>query len=276
MYFFDNGDGFAYARNITMETTTSRRILLFQLRHDDDERVRELHAVSESCGVPEAAIRSVDMVTEAPHTIMLDGVRAMIIGGSKYSVFEEVPNQDALIEVLREARSRRIPVMGICYGAQLIAHAFGGEVIRDKANEECGTFMMRTSEDAWTDLLFADTPDEFAAQCAHHDRVTRLPAGATLLASSERCGVQAFFMAGADIYGFQFHPERTADEFRTILTLRLTDHTRDQALTEQALASLKDSREATLLVKKFMERVVGRAEKKGSRAVLPAADALLH
>lgn len=238
----------------------TNRILLFQLRLDNDERDRELRAFAHATGAAEGGIRAVDVLGESPRIDMLDGMRAMVIGGSKYSVFEDVPNQDALIAVLKEARARRVPVLGCCYGAQLIAHAFGGEVIRDEANEEVGSFVIRASEDAWTDMLFADAPDEFYAQCAHHDHIAKLPAGAMLLASSDKCAVQAFSIPGTDIYAFQFHPERNAADFNEILTRKLTDHGATESKFAAALASLRESPEAEAMLRKFMERIVAHAK----------------
>jgi GMP synthase (glutamine-hydrolysing) len=189
---------------------------------------------------------------------VLSGVNVIFIGGSKYSVFEDVPNLAALIAVLKDAREKRTPVLGICFGAQLLAHMYGGEVVRDNANEEFGTFEVKTTDDAIFDMLFADMPDAFPAQCAHQDKITKIPPGATLLASSARCAVQAFVIPGTDIYGFQFHPERSKSDFEKIIALRKADHSSDPSRYESALVSLKESSDAESLVAKVIDRIVAQ------------------
>jgi len=192
----------------------------------------------------------------------LQGVGAIFIGGSKYSVHEGAPNLDAAVVFLREARLRRIPIFGCCFGAQIIAHAFGGEVVRDEASEEWGTFQIRASDDAWTDPLFVDQPDVFPAQCAHRDRITRLPSLALCLASSERCSVQAFVIPGTGIYGTQFHPERSKSDFEARLDSNVKAF---PYLAEKFLAAretLTETVDAEKLLAKFAERII-RGAKRG-------------
>lgn len=230
-------------------------VLLVTVRDDEEFQKTDVECFARAGGFAPERFRLFDATTAIPTTALLDGVDAAIIGGSRYSVFEPMPHLAELVALVREAKIRHLPMLGVCFGAQLIAHAFGGEVIRDDAHEEYGTFDMRCAEDAWTDMLFADIPDVFPAQCAHHDRIAKLPPAAMLLASSARCGVQAFVMPGNDIYGFQFHPERSRADFVRVIERKAMDSAGGTALGS-VRQSLRETPDAESLIAKFIDRVV--------------------
>jgi GMP synthase (glutamine-hydrolysing) len=202
-------------RGVLFSMRDSNDITILLLQHRKNERGREAEraAFREVCGVTDAQLRALDVHADAPTTALLDGVDAIIIGGSGYSVFEETPHQDAAKAVVLEADRRGIPILGVCFGAQLLAATLGGKVVRDADNMEVGTFTIRRTDDGSVDALFADMPDKFAAQCAHQDRITEAPPNAVILAKSDKCSIQAFAIPGRDIYAVQFHPEVTKAGF---------------------------------------------------------------
>lgn len=225
---------------------------LYQVR-DDGGGASELSCFARAMRLDESRFRVIDAVARAPVPAMLDGMDAVLFGGSRFSVFEDMPHLAELVAAVREAKDRRLPMFGVCFGAQLMAHAFDGEVVRDEAKQEYGTFDIRCSDDAMFDLLFADMPDAFAAQCAHHDRIAKLPANATLLATSERCGVQAFVMPG-DAYGVQFHPERSREDFDRLLAAG-GDYA-EGVPAESIRPRLRESPHAEALLARFIDRIV--------------------
>jgi len=120
-----------------------------------------------------------------------------------------LPNERAL---LLDAVNRDIPIFAICLGAQLLAAAAGGEVSR-AAVSEIGIYDVTPNSAASSDQIFAMDAAVPVAQW-HEDQVTKLPAGSTLLASSELCMNQAYRI-GAAQYAVQFHPEIDASIIRT-------------------------------------------------------------
>ncbi len=88
-----------------------------------------------------------------------------------------------------------------------MARALGGEVVTDRSRAEVGTAWMELTPAGAEDPVFGPLGKRFQAMVGHEDVVTRLPAGATLLASSELVENQAFRMEGKPIYCTQFHPE---------------------------------------------------------------------
>lgn len=242
-----------------MENTVS--ILLLQFRDDAAEAETEKRSFLRATGLVAGQMKVCDALSRPVGLSALDGVSAVLIGGSAHSVFETVPNLDAAVALVREARSRRLPVFGCCFGAQLLARAFGGEVVRDQTNEEFGTFAVRVSDDSWTDPLFIDQPDEFPVQCAHHDRIARLPAGAVCLASNELCPVQAFVIPGTGLYGTQFHPERSRGDYETLIARRMITHPDKTEKLDMARRTLVDTHDAERLLNKFMDRIVRGRQK---------------
>lgn len=125
-------------------------------------------------------------------------IKGVIISGSPCSV-----NDDGSPYVDVPQIGRKIPVLGICYGAQLIAKIYGGE-IRSSASREYGRANLSICTD---DPIFEGVPGGSVVWMSHGDSITRLPDDSLLLGSTEGVENAAFRIAGQPIYGLQFHPE---------------------------------------------------------------------
>jgi len=119
-----------------------------------------------------------------------------------------LPRERALVG---EAMTAGVPVLGICLGAQLLAHVAGGQVTAKSGETERGSCPVDLLAAAGDDPLFAGLTgyDELRMIQNHQDSITTLPPGAVHLATSEECRVQAF-RVGAAAWGVQFHPEASA------------------------------------------------------------------
>jgi len=121
----------------------------------------------------------------------------VILSGGPASVYEEgAPQVDP--ELLRSG----VPVLGICYGMQLIAHHLGGEVA-SATKREYGPAVLAVDHPG---ELFAGLPSQLPVWMSHGDQVVRMPAGFHTLASSDNAPLAAF-SDGAGVVGIQFHPE---------------------------------------------------------------------
>jgi GMP synthase-like glutamine amidotransferase/SAM-dependent methyltransferase len=141
----------------------------------------------------------------------LDGFDALVVMGGPMSAHRDdgFPTRRAELTLLRTALERRVPVLGVCLGAQLLAEAAGGRALPGTAGPEVGWLPVQVVAE---DRLFAELPATFTPLQWHGDTV-ELPPRAELLASSERYPNQAF-RVGEVAWGVQFHPEvdRTAVE----------------------------------------------------------------
>jgi len=125
--------------------------------------------------------------------------RGLILSGGPASVYEEgAPHSEP--ELIQKANC---PVLGICYGLQLMAQQLGGEV-KPSGSRGYGYGRLTVVDD--TTSLFAGLPKEMDVWLSHGDRVTRLPAGFQMTAKTDE-GVNAFENPSREIYGVQFHPE---------------------------------------------------------------------
>jgi len=126
-----------------------------------------------------------------------DGV---VISGSQTSVYDDYDWIHEATEWVRRVHRAGIPVLGICWGHQLLAQALGGRVV-DMGTHELGyEQIVRLGADP----LFEGIPATFTSFETHTDRVAELPSDAVALARNEY-GIQAFRLDHT--YGVQFHPE---------------------------------------------------------------------
>jgi GMP synthase (glutamine-hydrolysing) len=130
----------------------------------------------------------------------------VVVTGSHNSVTDRAPWSQRTAAWLPEIVNREIPVLGICYGHQLLAHALGGQVADNPAGREFGTVAVSLTDDAADDPLFRGLTTPTPFHVSHSQTVLKLPPGARLLAASERDSHQAFAV-GNRAWGVQFHPE---------------------------------------------------------------------
>ncbi|MFZ3209856.1 MAG: gamma-glutamyl-gamma-aminobutyrate hydrolase family protein [Geobacteraceae bacterium] len=140
----------------------------------------------------------------------LDGCGGLIIMGGPMNVYEEdkypfLKDEERLI---KEAFSRRLPVIGVCLGAQLMAKAAGAKV-SGGGNKEIGWYPLYLTEEAVEDPVFNPLPKEVEVFQWHGDTF-EIPRGAARLASSTLFPNQAFRL-GKNAYAFQFHIEVTQE-----------------------------------------------------------------
>lgn len=174
--------------------------------------------------------------------------RGILVTGSPLSVTERAPWMLELGEALLRAGKEGTPVLGVCFGEQLLGQAAGGEVIKNPRGREIGTVKIQLTPAGRRDPLFrwADANGEFEMQATHLDAVSPLPPGATLLASNENTASQAFRISET-VAGVQFHPELTPEAMRDLISSR-ADAIKAEGLDPEALrAKVRPSAGRSLL-----------------------------
>ena len=142
---------------------------------------------------------------------------AWIITGSPRSVYDEEDWMLNLEVNIRDAAKRKRPVLGICFGHQLIAKTFSGKVEKNPNGWELGSYTISLTEHGKYSPLFKDMENELIVYESHQDIVTALPDGAVELAFNKK-GVQAFQLF--DMYSVQFHPEFSWDVMKKYVSIR--------------------------------------------------------
>ena len=140
---------------------------------------------------------------------------ALIVMGGPQQAYDDssAPWLRQTKELMRRATADRLPLLGICLGAQLLAEATGGRVRAGDAGPELGARLVAKRDAAGEDPLFSDLPLSPMVVQWHWDAVVDLPPGALLLAASPRYPHQAF-RVGAKSYGLQFHIETPPEMVR--------------------------------------------------------------
>ena len=149
-------------------------------------------------------VRELDVYSEllphdTPYTeLERRGTRAIILSGGPASVYDDgAPKPDPAIW------SGRIPVLGICYGAQLMAHELGGDVLA-AGKREYGPASVQLDTD---DGLFRGLEREQPVWMSHGDSITRLPEGFVSTAQTDSTPFAGLESPKRNLYGIQFHPE---------------------------------------------------------------------
>ena len=131
-------------------------------------------------------------------------ISGAVVTGSHFMVSERLEWCEASAGWLAQLVEHEVPLLGICYGHQLLAHAMGGEAGFHPRGMEIGTTEVRRLK--VDDPLFGGLPETFSAQTVHQQSALRLPPGAVLLAENDFEAHHAFRI-GSCAWGVQFHPE---------------------------------------------------------------------
>ncbi|MBS0463049.1 MAG: glutamine amidotransferase [Proteobacteria bacterium] len=183
-----------------------------------------------------------------------EGFAGAIISGSGAMVTERLDWSERSAHWLREAAHAGLPLFGICYGHQLIAHALGGEVDWNPFGREIGTVRIERCARTGADVLFDGLPDAFCVHATHMQSVVRLPEGAVRLARSEKDACHAFRW-GASAWGVQFHPE-----FSTAIMRGYIDARREKLHNEGIdRATVQRTVTAAPLARRLLRRFVRHA-----------------
>ena len=159
---------------------------------------------------------------------------AWLITGSRHGVYDDLPWIDPLKDFLRAAREAGRPIIGICFGHQILAEALGGKAVKSDKGWGIGVHDYEVvRRPGW----MADAPQRLSFHAIHQDQVVALPSDATPLATSPFCehALVAYGDPEApDAISIQPHPEFTAEYGYDLIAMgrgtRFTEEEADRAL----------------------------------------------
>jgi len=235
-------------RSLVLKTGTTLAAL--RERRGDFE-----HWIAEGMGVAHDAL---DVVSPFEGEALPDAAAppAVIVTGSPAMVSAREAWSERSAEWLAGVVQRGTPVLGICYGHQLLAHGLGGRVGANPRGREIGTVRVRLLPEAKSDALLGVLDSQIDAQQSHSESVLELPPGARRLAENDHDPHQAYAI-GEHVWGVQFHPEFDGDVIRAYLEAR-AEPLRAEGLDPEAIAAaVTETPTGALLLRRFAELLRG-------------------
>jgi GMP synthase (glutamine-hydrolysing) len=185
----------------------------------------------------------------------IKSLSAVIITGSSSNVTERAQWMLRTEAYIRELAAARVPILGICFGHQIVAQALGGHVARNPRGREIGTVTVTICAE---DVLLEGLPDPFHANASHLESVVRLPDGARSLGSTA-LEPHAVYAIGDHIRCVQFHPEFDADVTRGYIRARATRIVEEGGDPDALFDRVQETAHARSLVARFVQRFVRQA-----------------
>jgi GMP synthase (glutamine-hydrolysing) len=231
------------------------RVLLLQVGHTFEEIARERGDYDswfrEGLGLPEGELEVVRVYAGAPIPASFD-YDGVVVTGSWSMVTDREPWSEACGEYLREAVRAELPVLGVCYGHQLLAHALGGLVGYNPHGRNAGSTEVELTDAAASDALLGGFQSPLVVQVSHSQSVLQLPAEAVLLGRCPR-DPHAAFRIGANAWGVQFHPEFSAHVSRRYIQMRHPTILAEGLDPDALISNVRDSPDGKQLLTRFRE-----------------------
>ena len=134
----------------------------------------------------------------------------VVLSGSKTSCMDVSPWVEKLLVYIRDASDQGSAILGVCFGHQMVARAFGGiQAVRKSKMPEIGWIEVVADK---KNPILEGLPQKFHSFQLHFDEVASLPSELVATARSERCAIQAYHHVKKPVFGIQFHPEKNAEE----------------------------------------------------------------
>lgn len=137
-------------------------------------------------------------------------IAGVVISGSDKMVTDDDKDRAFLEEWIVELKKHKIPLLGICYGHQLLAKVFGGNVDYHPKGVELGSALITINNSGKSNPLFENLEENFTSYVVHAQSVLKLPQNSICLAGNSHDSNHAFCL-DEHIWGVQFHPEFSYD-----------------------------------------------------------------
>lgn len=213
--------------------------------------------------------RALWRVTEGEKAPAPDEFDGVIVTGSPAMISDGDPWIQEATRFVRETVKADVPLLAVCFGHQLLAHAMGGDVGPNPWGRLMGT--VRVTREAKSDVLFADAPMVFSAQVSHRDVILKPGPNLEVIGHAEH-DPHHMVKAGPRAWGVQFHPEFDLDIVRDYLHARrsIMEEEGGSGTTDRLLGATSAAPHAHELIRAFSALCVPKAPKKPRAPKRPA------
>jgi GMP synthase (glutamine-hydrolysing) len=200
-------------------------------------------------GLVSAQVQVFDPRSEADFP-PFDSLAGVLLTGSHAMVTERLDWSERTAGWVKQAVEAGLPILGVCFGHQLLAHALGGQVENNPRGTQLGTTTIQLTDAGLADSLLGGLGAAFDAQVAHTQSALSLPEGAVCLAFDDWDDHQAF-RVGQNAWGVQFHPEMDAEIVRTYLYAESAELTAQGQNPGQIIANVRETPIAAQVLERF-------------------------
>jgi len=180
-------------------------------------------------------------------------VAGVIITGSHDNVTDDKNWMKNLSDLIRQIYMTNIPMLGICFGHQILAYTFGGKVDYNSKGIETGTISINLNKCVNKDKLLKNFPNVFKGHVSHKQTITLLPENATVLGSSKIESSQIVCFKHDQIWGVQFHPEFNAEITKLYTEAQKDNISKDGEDFDTIYNSITDNNFGNRLFDNFLE-----------------------
>lgn len=180
-----------------------------------------------------------------------NGYAGVFVTGSPAMVTDHLDWSERSADWLREAAHAGLPILGICYGHQLLAYALGGTVADNPQGRELGTVRVQLAAEAADDPLLQGVDATMSAQVSHMQSVLQPPSEARVLAFNAHDACQAFRW-GRAAWGVQFHPEFSTQYMRGYILARSAVLAEEGRNMRDMLAHVRAAPHARRVLRRFV------------------------
>lgn len=181
---------------------------------------------------------------------------AVMISGSPRDAFADDEWTHGLMAKVARLLEKKKPVLGVCYGHQILGRVKGGTVARCQEGWELGETNVKVTPEGASSPLLQGLPEQMNVMQSHQDCVLNVPGQGVLLASSPHTRVQVARWA-EQVYGVQFHPEFTGEVLRGIWTER-REKWRDKVKfdLDRTLDQAKECPDGLAIFRNFLKMII--------------------
>lgn len=179
-----------------------------------------------------------------------DEAAGIVITGSLSNLTEQADWMQCAAAWIRRAVDAGVPMLGVCFGHQIMAWAHGAQVDFNPNGPEYGTVEIELTEQGYDDALLAGLSSPFSAQASHWQSVLSLPEGAVRLAFNDHDQFHAL-RYGKQAWSFQFHPEWDARIMRDVLNVERDNLKKAGQEADFLLSLVENSKGASRIMERF-------------------------
>ncbi len=238
------------------------KILFLQVR-EDEMKEHEFLCFDRLINVPQENFFRVDIFRDQLDPSLLNDMDAVILAGTGhyFSGEGQMDRLPELIALIKEIHDKKIPMLAIGYGHEVVALAFGGEVVQDPALREIGTIEMRCTEEGKDDPIFRYLPESFFVQIGHSHSVIAPPPGTRdIITNHKKNCCEVFVFEDRPIYAIQFHPELEHKDVVVRMSFYKKKYFEQSEELDKVINESKETPEANRILNLFIDQVV-RVEK---------------